>query len=210
LAIKDENGFVSASRSGLARIANISIEDFNIGIKCLESPDSDSRTPNYEGRRIEKIDGGWIILNNDKYRLPEDKRNEYMREYMRKRRNVNLTNINSKIDTCLPSVSVSVSGINSIELKNERIKENTIQIPMHLLEIWPAFEEMRRKLKKPLTTKAAELTIKKLNELSADHNIQVKILEQSIQQGWQGVFPLKDALLDEKNRNRPPWKRGIL
>ena len=117
LAIKDENGFISAARSGLARIANISMDDFEVAIKCLESPDPDSRTSDNEGRRVEKAEGGWIILNDEKYRLPEDERREYMREYMQKYRACKVNNNLTKINSGLPSVSVStsnsVSDINS-------------------------------------------------------------------------------------------------
>jgi hypothetical protein len=76
LAMKDETGFVGTARSGLIRAANISPEEFDKAINCLESPDDESRTESYEGRRVEKIEGGWIILNHDKYRLSEDIKKE--------------------------------------------------------------------------------------------------------------------------------------
>jgi hypothetical protein len=36
-------------------------------IKVLESPDAKSRTPANEGRRIQKVQGGWLILNHGVY-----------------------------------------------------------------------------------------------------------------------------------------------
>lgn len=52
---------------------------------------------------------------------------------------------------------------------------------------------MRKQIRKPLTDKAAELAIKKLNELSGgDNDKAVKILEQSIMNSWQGLFELKE------------------
>jgi hypothetical protein len=68
LAMKDANGKVSASVPGLAHVARVSIEDTRKALKTLESPDPESRTKEHEGRRIEKIDGGWIILNHFKHR----------------------------------------------------------------------------------------------------------------------------------------------
>lgn len=68
LAMADSNGFVSSSRSGLLRMANIPEADFDIAINILESPDKDSRSPEHEGRRILKCDGGWIVLNYKRYR----------------------------------------------------------------------------------------------------------------------------------------------
>ena len=52
---------------------------------------------------------------------------------------------------------------------------------------------MRKQIRKPLTDKAVELAIKKLDELSGgDNDKAIKILEQSIMNSWQGLFPLKE------------------
>ena len=114
LAIKDENGFVSASRSGMARIANITMDDFEIGIKCLESPDPDSRTTEYDGRRIEKVEGGWIILNHEKYRLHDDIQRDKTRERVRRYRERCNAVTECNVTNTLPSVSVSVSDVLSV------------------------------------------------------------------------------------------------
>jgi len=37
-------------------------------VQCLESQDADSSDPDNEGRRIERVTGGWIVLNSEKYR----------------------------------------------------------------------------------------------------------------------------------------------
>ena len=54
-----------------------------------------------------------------------------------------------------------------------------------------AFVDYRKKIKKPMTEKAVELMIKKLNDLSPYIEDQIEILNQSILNGWQGIFPLK-------------------
>ncbi len=53
------------------------------------------------------------------------------------------------------------------------------------------FMEHRAKIRKPMTQRAAELTIKKLEQMDARPEVQAEILRQSIREGWQGVFPLK-------------------
>lgn len=68
LAMSDHKGFVASSRSGLIRASNITAEQFDEAIHCLESPDEDSRTPDNDGVRTKKVDGGWEILNYMKYR----------------------------------------------------------------------------------------------------------------------------------------------
>lgn len=61
------------------------------------------------------------------------------------------------------------------------------------------FVEMRKKIKKPMTDRAIELAMKKLQSLSVlpfggcmDNDLAIKILEQSIMNNWQGLFPLKE------------------
>lgn len=68
LAKANYHGIVKASRSGMIRSSNVSEKDFDRALKVLESPDSDSRSPEFDGRRIEKIEGGWLVLNYKKYR----------------------------------------------------------------------------------------------------------------------------------------------
>ena len=55
-------------------------------------------------------------------------------------------------------------------------------------EVWDAFEEMRKKIRKPLTGYAKKLIINKLLSMGGNPN---DILEQSIMNAWQGVFPLR-------------------
>ena len=73
LAIADKNGEIQASIPGLARIAGVPVPDVEVAIGKFLAPDEHSRTPDDEGRRIEKIDGGWSLLNHAKYRAMASK-----------------------------------------------------------------------------------------------------------------------------------------
>ena len=53
------------------------------------------------------------------------------------------------------------------------------------------FIKMRIAIKKPLTTKGLELMIKKLYSLTTVIEEQIEILNNSIMNNWQGIFPLK-------------------
>jgi hypothetical protein len=54
------------------------------------------------------------------------------------------------------------------------------------------FAASRKALHKPLTNRAKELILKKLEKLApGDEATQAAILDQSVERGWQGVFPLK-------------------
>lgn len=68
LAMADPYGFVDGAMLGVMRRAIVSREECETAIRVLESPDPDSKTPDHEGRRIERKEGGWQILNHRKYR----------------------------------------------------------------------------------------------------------------------------------------------
>lgn len=69
IAVMDEQGFVQfASVANLAHRARVSLEAGIEAVRILEGPDENSSDPEHEGRRIERVPGGWIILNAPKYR----------------------------------------------------------------------------------------------------------------------------------------------
>lgn len=76
LAIANKHGEVQASIPGLAQIAGMGLEATELAIEKFLAPDKYSRTSDDEGRRIEKIDGGWLLLNHAKYRAMASKDEE--------------------------------------------------------------------------------------------------------------------------------------
>lgn len=52
------------------------------------------------------------------------------------------------------------------------------------------FIEFRKEKKKPLTARGFELFMRKLEKLAEDEDMKIKIIEQSIENSWTGVFPL--------------------
>lgn len=56
---------------------------------------------------------------------------------------------------------------------------------------WSAYVEMRKRLKKPMTAKAAELAIAKLAEMAKQGHSPAAVLNQSTFNSWQGLFPIK-------------------
>ena len=61
-----------------------------------------------------------------------------------------------------------------------------------LLDALLAFRSMRKQIKKPLTERGEELICKKLGDMTQDHTVMIQILDQSLERGWQGVFPVKE------------------
>lgn len=106
---------------------------------------------------------------------------------------------------------VENEATNNNNIKNNNINNNINKGKPHksvktyfpedkiLNQAFVDYVEMRRQLKKPMTDRAVELAIKKLQELAAipfsdsiDSGLAVRILNQSILNSWQGLFPLKD------------------
>jgi hypothetical protein len=86
LALADKNGEVQGSVPGLARIAAVPVDACRVALTLFLSPDPDSRTKDDEGRRIEEIDGGWLLLNHAKYRKMASKEEQIEKATARTRR----------------------------------------------------------------------------------------------------------------------------
>jgi len=81
LALSDEAGKVEGSIPGIARMAGISIPECETSLQKLMRPDPYSRSKEYDGRRIEDAEGGWVILNRIKYRDKKASRAEYYKKW---------------------------------------------------------------------------------------------------------------------------------
>lgn len=90
LALSDQEGIVEGSVPGLANLCRLQPAEMRAALEKLASPDPDSRSPEFEGRRIEKIEGGWRLLNYEKYRQKavagEGSRAPYYRAYRARKR----------------------------------------------------------------------------------------------------------------------------
>ena len=75
-----------------------------------------------------------------------------------------------------------------------------------LREALVEFVKFRKLIKKPMTNKALELIIAKLNKIGASDMERVAILNQSIERGWAGVFSLKDEEPQGKGYQVDPRK----
>ena len=94
----------------------------------------------------------------------------------------------------------------------EKTKKNNNTPPTPLPGAWDgvsselhdaliAFEEMRKKLRRPLTERAKQLALSNLRKLSMDEQTQIAIVNQSVLHGWQSFYALKD---EEKKEAAPP------
>jgi len=64
-------------------------------------------------------------------------------------------------------------------------------------DLWEAWLEMRKKIRKPATRKAMELAVGHLLKLRNAGHSPAAVLEQSILNSWQGLFEPKSSLFPE-------------
>jgi len=72
LAMCDRQGRVYSTIPGLAGRSRVSVEACEEALAKFLSPDKYSRSKEFDGRRIEEIDGGWMLLNYERYRELRD------------------------------------------------------------------------------------------------------------------------------------------
>jgi len=63
LALCNADGLVRGSVGWLAAKSRVTNDRCEMALLKFESPDAKSRTPDNDGRRIERLDDGWLILN---------------------------------------------------------------------------------------------------------------------------------------------------
>lgn len=88
------DGVIDVTPQALAARTSIPLDIIQEGLRVLEAPDQYSRTPDHDGRRIERLDDhrpwGWRIVNYRKYRMmvsAEEKREADRVRIAEKRKN---------------------------------------------------------------------------------------------------------------------------
>jgi uncharacterized protein YdaU (DUF1376 family) len=72
----------------------------------------------------------------------------------------------------------------------DHIRANAVLCPVPV-ELWLKFVAHRKKLRRPLTEHARDLTWAKLQNLQQKGDDPVDVVNQSIEHGWIGVFPIR-------------------
>ena len=213
LAMSDQHGEVHASIPGLARIAGIDTESAEQAINKFMSPDPYSRTPDNQGRRIAKIEGGWEILNHKKYRIMASKEDAKAANNARvkrhRERKENVTLCNGDVMVCNGDVMVQgdiAEADTDIVLPKGKNNTRTRFIPTEIKlpfessdfsRMWESWVAHRKEIKKPITERTATMQLESLKEMGESRAIAA--LKYSIMNGWQGIFEEKA----QPNASRP-------
>lgn len=187
LAMADRKGRVWGSIPGFASIARIPVDAARLAIATFLAPDEDSRTKEFEGRRIEEIDGGWRLLNYEKHRAIQDEESvlESKRRYINGRRAREREQM-STVDKRVESRGLEIQAEEEEEalkpkdvvrvLKAKTPKQN---LAFDFDEFWKHYP---RKVNKQLALRAYQ----KLNPDEALHNTMLRaIAKQRKSEQWQ-------------------------
>ena len=202
LSEADEMGVALGTVRYWASLVGITESEVLQGMEILTSPDPHSTSPDLEGRRIEPWGAGsnrWRIVNYAKYY--EKSRNEDRKEYKRDWDRKNAETRNWRSDPNLkrkrPTQS-DTSDRKPSQTKPKKTKEKEpplpptgdAEIPSALEDSWKEWLAYRKERKlppfKPITIK------KQIAFLSAQPD-PAACINQSILNGWQGLFELKGS-----------------
>ena len=177
LILSDRFGHVDMTLDSIHRRTTVPLDVLETGIVELLKPDPDSRRPDEEGRRIVPLDPGrnwgWRITNHQHYRQirsAEERRN-YQREYMRDYRK------GTKRGARKPAKpSARGNGTDAAPVVPEWIDAALFA---SWIKIRPA---------KARTADAQAAAIAKLDKFRAQGLDVNAILQESLANGWQGIF----------------------
>lgn len=130
LLCADPKGYVMMTESAIARRIGTTLEEVEWGIAELEKPDPRSKTPDMEGRRIERLEGtgyGWRIINFEAYKFLKsaDEMREKTKERVRKHReNKALQSGNGAVTPCNAGNTTKRKKQTQTQRQNEEEENN--------------------------------------------------------------------------------------
>ena len=184
LAMADRRGRIWSSIPGLANRSQVTLEQTEIALQKFLSPDTYSRTKDLDGRRIEVIDGGWRLLNHEKYRSLRDdeERRIYKRDWIKNKRNVD-NNVDN-VDSSRPQYTKAEA-----EADTEAVRANISDTYVPIDTCAPAKTAgARKKFVKPTVYEVSEYCNERDNGINAD-----QFVDHYDSNGWKvGKNPMKD------------------
>lgn len=120
----------------------------------------------------------------------------------------NIKNCNADIQNLKESNTISNTVNNTVSNKKERKSKSKSYDELieeytgneELQNALKAFLQMRSFIKKHMTEYALKLMLKKLDEIGNTDDTKIAILNQSITNNWQGIFPLKNEYTKQEKQ----------
>jgi hypothetical protein len=169
-------GFVGASGPGIVRRAGLTVDKGIPALKRLGDIDMESRTPDFDGRRLVRVDGGYVILNFDRYREKDHTAADRSRRYRERKF--------SKLHKGNGSVASEYLPPKEAEPEKNIIPEG-LRVP-EFESAWSRWEQHRLEIRKKLTPSTRKRQLEELAKWGAAK--AVAAIDKSIMAGWQGLF----------------------
>jgi hypothetical protein len=193
----DYRGYIDQVPELLAIKMGIPLADLLTCIRDFTQPDARSRSPESEGRRLVPIDDardwGWRVVNVGLYRKRaaghdqiEDGRNA------KKCRKYRAAKTSTPTDTARHSPTGTHTHTHTHTQTHTQTETKTPLPPCAGLDLeaWQAWETYRSKIRKPLRPISIASAQR---ELAKHGDLQSAVVEQSIANGWTGIFELKSS-----------------
>ena len=178
-------GFVAASGPGIVRRAIVSELEGKEALKRLAEPEAESRSHDFEGRRMVRIDGGYIILNFQKFRERDYSAAERMKRYRERKKNDALRVTGITLRVTGRSVT-QVEGEAEGQVEEPKPKEAVLPFSSDAFkEAWGQWTKHRSEIRKPLKPTSTKMCLKELSAMGETRAIAA--IEFTIAKGWQGL-----------------------
>lgn len=192
LAMADQDGVVNASVGGLAHRARVTHEECLAALDVFMKPDPDSRDGT-TGERIERVPGGWLVLNHANYR--DIRTREQIATAARVKRHRESKGTVTRNDVtqgnAFPAYA-SASGAASASSDKKQSVQKPDDVPE---QVWADF----RRHRKGKVTETGVSTLRKKAE-AAGMTLE-EAMTHMMAMGHQGFFP------PEKGRNADGTKK---
>lgn len=121
-----------------------------------------------------------------------------------------VTNCDARVITCDTEKDIEKDIEKEIEKEKSKKKSKTptVYYPSDdsLNQAFADYVSMRNQIRKPMTDRAINIAMNKLQELSKGNNdVSIQIIEQSILHGWLSFYRLKDVKQSNKKNDFDEW-----
>jgi len=188
LAMADGDGVVQASVGGLAHRSRVTRQECQEALQLFLGPDPDSRDGT-TGERIEKVAGGWLLLNHSQYRerqtTAQEKTAARVRKHRAKRQEERTCNDETAGNAPSASASASASS-ETAKPKSASVKKRPVaadrpdSVPQQVWDDWLSHRKGKRCGVSVTVLAGFEREAKKAGMSLT------QAIEHSITQGWQG------------------------
>lgn len=216
LVLADQNGVVDMTREAISRRTNVPLKIVATAMKELESPDTRSRSNDFEGVRLKRLDDhrdwGWVIVNYSKYRAIANaeayrqvtrEKVQAIRERERKSPPAPpLPKAEAKAEAYSGDVVHVITGNNKRPKTGKKVQEITVPASINtpeFLKAWAEWNQHRVEKKKPQTSLSCQKQLSFLESIGTQRAIAA--INYSIEKGWEGIYESKDNGSKTSQRN---------